>query len=49
MGSFLTLPVFSIINAEKPLFEKNMKTCYRYTLMKEGVVISTSWDGPSTV
>lgn len=30
------------MNAEKPLFEKNMKTCYSNTLMKEGVVISCS-------
>lgn len=34
----------STINAEKPLFEKNMKTCYRNTLVKEGVVISMSWE-----
>lgn len=30
------------MNAEKPLFEKNIKSCYRNTLVKEGVVMSTS-------
>ena len=34
-----TLPFFfsSPINTEKPLFEKNMKTCYRNPLGKQGV------------
>lgn len=46
------LPYFffsSTVNAEKPLFEKNMKTCYRNPLGKEGMVIAMSWNGPSTV
>lgn len=36
------------MNAEKPLFETNTKTCYMNTLVREGVVI-VSWDRPSTV
>lgn len=50
MGSLSTLLFFSsTVNAEKPLFEKNMKTCYRNPLGKEGMVIAMSWNGPSTV
>lgn len=49
-GSFLIPPLFfffsSTINAEKPPFDKNMKTCYRNTLVREGASYPY-WDGLS--